>query len=145
MSQFINAKFVSVRFAGLLRPIGNVLRAVIQAWTRFWFTSAPTTPLEIARIGVGLALLINYALATPYLLTFWGVGGWVPLTQIFDGANDWTHSLHFHLTQNWELFLFHGLFLFCCAALMLGWRTSWVKWVVLIGQVSYAHRNPILV
>ncbi|HZO47056.1 MAG TPA: DCC1-like thiol-disulfide oxidoreductase family protein [Xanthobacteraceae bacterium] len=139
------SKFVSVMFVSVLRPIGNVLRAVMEAWTRFWFTSAPTTPLEITRIGVGLALLINYALATPYLLTFWGVGGWVPLAQIFDNTNDWTHSLHFHLTQHWELFLFHGLFLFCCASLMLGWRTSWVKWVVLIGQVSYAQRNPVLV
>ena len=26
---------------------------------------------------------------------------------------------------------------------MIGWRTSWVKWVVLIGQISYDHRNPM--
>ena len=26
---------------------------------------------------------------------------------------------------------------------MLGWRTSWVKWIVLIGQISYDHRNPM--
>ena len=119
--------------------------ALVGHWTRFWFESAPTTPLEIARIGVGAAMLINYALATPHLLTFWGSGGWIPLAQIFDEADEWTHSLLFHLSQNWELFLFHMVFLFCCASLMLGWRTSWVKWVVLIGQVSYAYRNPILV
>ena len=47
--------------------------------------------------------------------------------------------------MHWELLLFHAIFLFCCASLMLGWRTTWVKWVVLIGQISYAHRNPILV
>ena len=63
--------FVSIMFANVWRPIGDVLRAVIQAWTRFWFTSAPTTPLEITRIGVGLALFINYALATPYLRPFY--------------------------------------------------------------------------
>lgn len=133
------------RLVGITRWIGSGLTRAIQAWTRFWFESAPTTPLELARIGIGLALLINYGLATPYLPTFWGSGAWVPLERIFDDADEWMHSLHFHLTQNWELFLFHGLFLFCCASLMLGWRTTWVKWVVLIGHVSYAHRNPILV
>ena len=25
---------------------------------------------------------------------------------------------------------------------MLGWRTSWVKWIVLIGHISYDYRNP---
>jgi predicted DCC family thiol-disulfide oxidoreductase YuxK len=34
--------------------------------------------------------------------------------------------------------------LFCCAALTVGWRTSWVKWVVLIGHISYDNRNPFL-
>jgi predicted DCC family thiol-disulfide oxidoreductase YuxK len=119
--------------------------ALVGHWTRFWFESAPTTPLEITRIGVGAAMLLNYALATPHLPTFWGKGGWIPLAQIFDDADEWTHSLLFHLSQNWELFLFHTVFLFCCASLVLGWRTSWVKWVVLIGQISYAYRNPILV
>ena len=28
---------------------------------------------------------------------------------------------------------------------MLGWRTSWVKWIVLVGQISFAYRNPVLV
>jgi predicted DCC family thiol-disulfide oxidoreductase YuxK len=27
---------------------------------------------------------------------------------------------------------------------MVGWRTSWVKWIVLVGQISYDHRNPNL-
>ena len=27
---------------------------------------------------------------------------------------------------------------------MLGWRTSLVKWIVLIGQISYDYRNPML-
>ena len=119
--------------------------ALIQLWARFWFERAPTTPLELARIGIGAALLINYGLATPFLLTFWGSEGWIPLGQVLDDSGEWAHSLFFHFTQPWQFYLFHGLFLFCCAALMLGWRTAWVKWVVLIGQISYAHRNPVLV
>ncbi len=36
--------------AGLLARLG-------QAWSRLWFQSSPTTPLELARIGIGAALL----------------------------------------------------------------------------------------
>jgi predicted DCC family thiol-disulfide oxidoreductase YuxK len=28
---------------------------------------------------------------------------------------------------------------------MVGWRTSWVKWVVLVGEISYSYRNRIVV
>ena len=52
--------------------------------------------------------------------------------------------MFFYFTAPWQLVAFHALFLFCCAAFMLGWRTSWVKWVVLIGQISYDYRNPML-
>lgn len=129
----------------ITRFIGDGIGAIVGAWMRFWFTTAPTTPLEITRIGVGAALLINYGLASPHLLEFWGGQGWVPLTHIFDDVDTWSHSVFFHLTQHWELVAFHAVYLFCCAALMLGWRTTWVKWVVLIGQISYAYRNPVLV
>ena len=27
---------------------------------------------------------------------------------------------------------------------MLGWRTSWVKWIVLAGHISYNYRNPLM-
>ena len=38
-----------------------------------------------------------------------------------------------------------SLFLFCCAAFTAGWRTAWVKWIVLIGHVSFVYRNPYLI
>lgn len=129
----------------IARFIAGIWTGLIQAWTRFWFESAPTTPLELTRIGVGGALLINYGMATPHLRIFWGSGEWVPLAQLFDDIDEWTHSLFFHLSHDWEFIVCHAIFLFCCASLMLGWRTTWVKWVVLIGQISYAYRNPVLV
>ena len=61
----------------LARSIGEKLTAFDQAWSRFWFQSAPTTPLEICRIGIGAALLVNYGMATPYLFDFWGDQGWM--------------------------------------------------------------------
>ena len=49
-----------------------------------------------------------------------------------------------HFTAPWQWIAFHGVFLLCSAAFMLGWRTAWVKWIVLIGHISYAQRNPML-
>src|SRR5262249_36259070 len=57
----------------------------------------------------------------------------------------WDQSVFFYFTASWQWIAFHAFFLVCCAALMVGWRTSWVKWVVLVGEVSYAYRNPTLV
>jgi hypothetical protein len=117
-----------------------------QAWTRFWFQSTPTTPLEIIRIGVAVAMLINYSLATPYLFTIWGDAGWIPYSSLFaDDQEPWSQSLFYYLWAPWQLAVLHGVFLFSCAALMLGWRAAWIKWIVLIGQISYANRNWVVI
>jgi predicted DCC family thiol-disulfide oxidoreductase YuxK len=117
-----------------------------RAWSRFWFQERPTSPLELARIGIGAAVLLHYALATPYLLDFWGDAGWMPRDQALENADDiWTQSVFFYFSAPWQWIAFHALFLLCCAAFMLGWRTSWVKWIVLVGQISYDHRDPMLI
>jgi len=125
----------------LIRPI---VAKLSEAWRLIWFQPSPTTPLEIARIGVGAALLMHYALATPHLAEFWGDTGWMPRDLLATEVDDpFYQSLFFYFTAPWQLTAFHFLFLACCLALALGWRTSLVKWVVLIGQISYDHRNPM--
>jgi predicted DCC family thiol-disulfide oxidoreductase YuxK len=117
-----------------------------RAWSRFWFQERPTSPLELARIGIGAAVLLHYALATPYLLDFWGDAGWMPRDLALENADDiWTQSVFFYFSAPWQWTAFHAFFLLCCAAFMLGWRTSWVKWIVLVGQISYDHRDPMLI
>jgi predicted DCC family thiol-disulfide oxidoreductase YuxK len=117
-----------------------------RAWSRFWFQERPTSPLELARIGIGAAVLLHYALATPYLLDFWGDAGWMLRDLALENADDiWTQSVFFYFSAPWQWTAFHALFLLCCAAFMLGWRTSWVKWIVLVGQISYDHRDPMLI
>ncbi len=124
----------------------TTLSPIARAWSRLWFQDQPTTPLEIARIGIGAALLLQYGLATPYLFRFWGDAGLFPRELIAKQVTDpWAQSVFFYFTAPWEWIAFHGLFLACCAALMLGWRTTWVKWLVLIGHVSYAYRNPAII
>lgn len=118
--------------------------ALSDAWSRLWFQPSPTAPLELARIGIGAALLLHYGLATPYLAEFWGDTGWMTRELLDDEIIDpLVQSLLFYVNAHWQLLAFHILFLACCTSFMLGWRTSWVKWIVLIGQISYDHRNPM--
>jgi predicted DCC family thiol-disulfide oxidoreductase YuxK len=122
-----------------------VLEPINRAWLRIWFQERTTTPLEIARIGIGGALFLHYAIATPHIFMFWGDDGWMPRALIEELTTDrWTQSVLFYLTAPWQLAAFHALFLFCCAALMVGWRTAFVKWLVLIGHISYDYRNPTM-
>ena len=49
----------------LTRFARNTFAALGRAWSQLWFQDSPTSPLELTRIGVGTALLLHYALATP--------------------------------------------------------------------------------
>jgi predicted DCC family thiol-disulfide oxidoreductase YuxK len=131
--------------ATLARLGRQTFAAFGRVWAQTWFQSSPTTPLEIVRIGLGAALLFHYAMATPYLFDFWGDAGWMPRELALQYlGNSWMQSVFFYFTAPWQWIAFHSLFLFCCAAFMLGWRTSWVKWIVLVGQISYDYRNTII-
>ena len=128
-----------------LARTSRMLAPITWLWIRIWFQERSTTPLEVARIGLGAAMLVHYGFATPHLLRFWGNTGWLPLSALKSQAPDpWTQSVMFYFSAPWQLIAFHWLFLFCCAAFMLGWQTRFVKWLVLIGHVSYAYRNPTL-
>ena len=132
--------------AGPAGPDGFVRRcfAVLRdAWVGFWFQDMSTLPLEIARIGIGALLFINYAWATPRLFEFWTDDGWMPLWVAMQW-NDPGQSIFFYLTAHWQLVAFHTFFLLCCLAFMVGWRTSVVKWIVYIGKLSYDYRNQVL-
>jgi len=126
--------------AGLIR---RCVAALGEVWWRIWFQDSRTSPLELTRMGIGFALLLHYGLATPYLFDLWVDGGWMP-RALAVSDDPWSLSLLFGATSPWQLAAFHVLFLFCCAAFMVGWRAAWVKWFVLIGQISYDHRNPML-
>ena len=58
-----------------------------RLWARIWFQERNTIPLEIIRIGLGAAMLLHYAFATPHVLTFWGDDGWMPRTAVSHGIH----------------------------------------------------------
>jgi len=126
-------RFAQDRFAALGR-----------AWSQVWFQDSSTSPLELARIGIGAAMLIHYTLAFPYLFELWGDAGWLPREAVLSIREPWMQSVFYYFGAPWQWVAFHSLFLLCCAAFMVGWRTSVVKWIVLVGQISYLYRNPSL-
>ena len=132
-----------LREVALPPAAARIIAHIGDVWTSIWFQDKPTTPLEITRIGVGLALVLYYGMASPYLFIFWGDAGWLP-REMLDGMirHSWKQSALFYFTASWQLIAFHAVFLFSAAAFMLGWRTAWVKWLVLIGHISYDYRNP---
>ena len=105
-----------------LAPLQKVWsRCWFQHWSRLWFKDKSTSPLEIARIGIGAAMLLHYGLASPYLFTFWGDDGWMPRALLARRVGDpWKQSVFFYFTAPWQWVAFHAFFLFCCAALMVG-------------------------
>jgi predicted DCC family thiol-disulfide oxidoreductase YuxK len=133
----------SPRLAALAGLVRRPVAAVHQAWCLLWFQNASTMPLEIARAGIGALLLVHYCWATPRLFEFWTDAGWMPLWVAMQWNNPGL-SLFFYFTAPWQLVAFHIFFLLCCLAFMVGWRTSWVKWVLYIGKLSYDYRNQVL-
>jgi predicted DCC family thiol-disulfide oxidoreductase YuxK len=120
--------------------------AIGRAWSSIWFQDSPTAPLEIVRIGIGMAVLFHFGMATPFLFDLWGDAGWMPpeFAHLYIQA-PWMQSVFFYFMAPWQWIAFHAVFLLSCAAFTLGWRTSWVKWIVLLGQISYDHRNLTIV
>jgi predicted DCC family thiol-disulfide oxidoreductase YuxK len=115
-------------------------------WLRIWFQDRSTLPLEITRIGVGAAMLLHYAAASPYLLAYWGDDGWMTRAALTEYLSDpWARSVFFYFSSPWQWVAFHSLFLMCLAAFTLGWHTRWMKWAVLIAHISYDYRNPSVV
>ena len=98
--------------ARLISLLRETFSALEGAWSRFWFRDTTTMPLEIARIGIGAALLIHYSMATRHLFEFWSDEGFLPLTLALQRRElPWEQSLHFYLSAPWQLLAFHAVFL----------------------------------
>lgn len=122
----------------------NPVLYIWRSWDRFWFAPRSSLPLDFLRIGLGAALLWNYAVMTPELDYFYGPHGVIPLQslELAREKDPWMQSVFFLVSGNTGLYIFHALFLSCLTAFIIGWKTAWVKWVVFVGHVSYLHRNP---
>lgn len=113
-----------------------------NAWNRMWFQERNTLPLDIVRIGIAFAMLYTYGMFSPYLVEFYTDTGWLPRDTIQKQIEyRWNISVLFYIGEAWQIWVFHGLFLSCCFAMLVGWYTKWVKWFVWLAHLSYALRN----
>jgi predicted DCC family thiol-disulfide oxidoreductase YuxK len=115
-----------------------------RAWNAMWFQHYHTAPLEIVRISLASLLLITYGLTShdDLALLYSGQGFFS-----HDAAKNFYYlpvtSVFFFLSDAWQVQLAHYIFIASFAALTLGWHTRIVKWVALIGHLSYLHANPL--
>lgn len=126
----------------MTNALTEFLRSLDRIWRRTWFRAETTHPLEVIRAGLGLILLSSYGLISPRLFDLYGDKGWASRDALASLADPWIQSAFFYFSERWQWMAFHALFLFCCTAFALGYRTRWVKWAVLLGHLSYVHRNP---
>ena len=116
-----------------------------SAWNKFWFSGDAAISLELIRIILGCSLLAAYGTVSAKLFEFYGNHDW--LTYEFIGSHLKSlsaPSVFFYFTQPWQWIAFHLFFLVSCAALSVGWHTSWVKWIVWLGHLSYMNCNPAI-
>jgi hypothetical protein len=90
------------------------------------------------RAGTGLAFLPAYAPLTGRLTELYADGGLVPAA----GASAWRFSLLDYAGAPWQVLGLHAVLLAAAAALAAGVATVPAKWLVLLGHLSYVHRNP---
>ena len=104
-----------------------------------------TRPLEWVRIATAAVLLCVYGLLGADYLLLYGPEGWLDVeTARAMDPSPWVQSLLFHVQTDTQAWAFLAVFLLADLALLVGWRTAWVKWLVLLGQVSLVHRNPAI-
>lgn len=116
---------------------------IINLWVKFWFQDKNTIPLEVIRIGLGFLMFFNYGLYSPSdIITLYGDAGLLS-RDVVPEINEFTSfSLFILCEESWQLLALNYLFVLLFLCFCIGWKTSWIKWIVFIAHLSYMNRNP---
>ena len=126
--------------------VSNALLKAKNIWFEIWFQDKDTIPLEVVRMGVGFLLFFNHIMYAPSdVLALYGDSGLFPLSVVPWISNLGSFSLFVFLEQDWQVLTFHYVFVALSFCLFVGWKTAWVKWLVLIIHMSYFNRNEFLI
>ncbi len=113
-------------------------------WLDFWFGLPDTRALDLVRIGIGLTLLLNYAMQAGHIAEFYSDEGWLPTALSLDLFESSDISLLFGFKSPAAVEALWWVLLAAAVAFTLGWRTSASKWVLWILHTSFAKRAPFI-
>jgi len=123
----------------------TLINKITTLWFNIWFQDKNTVPLEVIRIGIGFLMFFNYVMFSPVdIITLYGESGLFNYEVVPEMQHWASFSFFIYFDQTWQLLAFHYLYVALCFLLMVGWQTRWVKWLVLIGHLSYFNRNEFL-
>ena len=128
-----------------MNSVTKLIRKSKELWFRIWFQDKNTVPLEVSRLGVGFLLFVNYAMLLPSdMLALYSDSGVFSRAVVPEMTQLEWFSLFVFFDHDWQVLTFHYVFVVLCFLLFVGWKTGWVKWLVLIGHISYFNRNEFL-
>ena len=105
--------------------MSGVFERLRELWWRIWFQDRNTVPLEVVRAGLGFLLTFNYGLLPPSdVLLFYGPHGMLSPEVVPEAARPLTFSLLYFLEHDWQVLLFHYVFVGLSVCLCLGWQTQ---------------------
>jgi len=123
----------------------SLLNNFVNAWNAIWFQDKNTIPLEVTRMGVGFLMFFNYIMFSPDdIIVLYGNSGLFSQAVVPEMSRFTSFSLFVLFDHDWQLLVFHYVFVILCFCLFVGWKTSWIKWLVLIGHLSYFNRNEFV-
>lgn len=126
----------------MLTGVNVVINKTFQVWDRIWFQDKNTVPLEVVRMGIGFLLFFNYILLAPNdVIAFYGESGLLSRDVVPEINSITSFSFFRYFDEPWQLLVFHYVFVSLCFLFFIGWKTKWIKWLVLIGHLSYFNRN----
>lgn len=116
-----------------------------DAWYEIWFQNKNTLPLEVVRLGLGCLMFFNYALLLPSdVVALYADSGLFDRAVVPEMNQFYSFSWFVYFEKDWQALTFHYVFVSLCFLFFIGWQTRWVKWLVLLGHLSYFNRNEFL-
>src|SRR5437762_96791 len=116
------------------------MRAISQAWQRFWFEPQPTSTLGVVRIAFGVVVLGWTLSLAPDLKTFFSSSGIVPSQP---SARWWFDPLKtFH--SDAALYVLFGVLVLGAICLLIGFQSRLASIVVFLGVLTLERRNPFM-
>ena len=116
------------------------MRAIGQAWQRFWFEPQPTSTLGVVRIAFGIVVLGWTVSLAPDLKTFFSRSGIVPSQP---SARWWFDPLK-TFQSDVALYLLYAVLVLGAICFLIGYRSRLASIIVFLGVLTLERRNPFM-